>query len=183
MRATAAAAQSNQIAGVGDHHHQSHLERRGNEAYLPPPVPTDSNNRTSHELGRRTRLREQAEEEQAGWVGKGVTDIVERPLLLVVDLRVPEGLELLHRRRRHLPGRIAFLEGLGFRFHSLSLSPSPPRPLFFSAAQQVLAPRILGRTVIGLAGQDLVPDHRFLFFWTWQIEDGYPQKMHKSYSD
>lgn len=47
--------------------------------------------------------------------GKGGTDIVERPLLLVVDLRVPEGLELLHRRRRrHLrSGEIAFLEGSG----------------------------------------------------------------------
>ena len=47
--------------------------------------------------------------------GKGGTDIVERPLLLVVDLRVPEGLELLdRRRRRHLrSGEIAFLEGLG----------------------------------------------------------------------
>ena len=63
-------------------------------------------------------------------MGKGGTDIVERPLLVVVDLRVPEGLELLHRRRRHLPGRIAFLEGLGFRFHSPSLSLSP-QPLFF----------------------------------------------------
>ena len=97
-------------------------------------------------------------------MGKGGTDIVERPLLVVVDLRVPEGLELLHRRRRHLPGRIAFLEGLGFRFHSLSLSLSLLSLFsFFSAAQQVFGPRVLGRAVIGLAGQDLVPD-RFLLF-------------------
>ena len=47
--------------------------------------------------------------------GKGGTDIVESPLLLVVDLRVPEGLELLdRRRRRHLrSGEIAFLERWG----------------------------------------------------------------------
>jgi len=39
MRATAAAARSNQIAAVGDHHHQPHLEPRGSKDYLPPPAP------------------------------------------------------------------------------------------------------------------------------------------------
>jgi len=108
MRATAAAARSNQIAGVGNHHQPSptsnHAAARTTYRHAFEPQEF-ARTREKNEIPRRSRGG------TSGVGGERGTDIVERPLLLVVDLRVPEGLELLHRRRRHLPSRIAFLEG------------------------------------------------------------------------